>query len=377
MDLKLKARQWLTDHALPLWLENGIHADGSFVENLSREAKPLPGSQRCMVQARQIYSFCEAVRMGLWTKDKIAPIVTRATESFIQRYSMPSGAFTHLVEEDGEQSPLVDLYAQSFALFGLANAFELTGDVKFKERALQHIDYLYKERRLLGGSGFSEYVGGEVAFEANPHMHLFEASLAWMRVDADEFQWRNLADEISGLCVGRFVDRETGALCEHFDVNWKPLRQNNLFVFEPGHHYEWAWLLLQYEKLTSASAGAIPLLLFEVAEKYGVDAKTGLAVDEVWSDGRVKKGSSRFWPQTERIKASVCLAEEAETEELKQGFLRVSDQAAAGLFKFLDPVKPGLWEDMLLENGKFTDLYVKASSLYHIICAWSEYIRKR
>lgn len=315
--------------------------------------------------------------MGLWPKEKIVPIICRATELLIDRYSLPGGAFAHAVEANGEVNPLADLYAQAFASFGLANAFEITGENRYRERALEHLSYLYRERRLHGGSGFSEFVKGYTAYEANPHMHLFEAALAWMRVDAGESQWRSLADEISGLCVGRFIDRETGALAEHFDSNWQPLRENKRFIFEPGHHYEWAWLLLQYQELTGASAGSVPVQLFEVAEKYGVNAATGLVMDEVWSDGEVKKGSSRFWPQTERIKIAVALAREADSKEAAERYRAVADQGATGLFKFLDPVKPGLWEDCLLEDGRFTDLYVKSSSLYHIICAWSEYLKSR
>ncbi len=377
MNQKESVQKWLSQDALPLWIERGIAADGSFIENLSREGDPIPGPQRAMVQGRQMYALSEAVRMNLTPKAQIAPLVHRAADTFIKKYSLPSGAVVHAVEPDGTKNPQLDLYAQAFALFGLAHAFDLTGEAQFKARALKLLSYLYSERRLLGGVGFSEYIGGEVAFEANPHMHLFEAALAWMKFDGENSDWRSLADEISGLCVGRFVDQKTGALCEHFDSQWKPLLENGNFVFEPGHHYEWAWLLISYQELTSASAGSIPLLIFDVAEKAGVDAKSGLAYDEVWSNGVVKKRSSRFWPQTERMKAAVSLAVEADSKQAKDEFYKAADQATEALFKFLRPVKPGLWEDTLQENGNFTNQVVKASSLYHIICAMSEYIRKR
>lgn len=375
--LKDSAKKWLAEDSLPLWLERGINPDGSFVENLARDGQPMPGPQRAMVQGRQMYSFCEAVRMGLLAKEKIAPIVHRAAESFIQKYSMPNGAVSHSVDPSGAQNPGVDLYAQAFALFGLANAFEITGETKFRERAHNLLNYLRAERRLPSGQGYSEFINGQVAFEANPHMHLFEASLAWIKADPDEHEWRALADETSGLCVGRFVDQKTGALCEHFDGQWKPLAEAGNFVFEPGHHYEWAWLLLMYQDLTGASAGSIPILLWDTAEKTGVDQKSGLAFDEVWSNGKVKKRSSRFWPQSERMKAAVCLAQDADSKESAAVFAKAADQAFEALFKFLKGVKRGLWEDTWTEAGKFTEQPVKASSLYHIICAMSEYIRKR
>ena len=53
---------------------------------------------------------------------------------------------------------------------------------------------------------------------------------------------------------------------------------------------------------------------------------------------------------------------------------RAADQAFDALFKFF---KGGLWEDQILENGEFKKQPVKASSLYHIVNALSEYINKR
>ncbi len=50
---------------------------------------------------------------------------------------------------------------------------------------------------------------------ANPHMHLFEATLAWSAVD-DDPAWASMADGIAQLCLGKFIDAETGALRECF-----------------------------------------------------------------------------------------------------------------------------------------------------------------
>jgi mannose-6-phosphate isomerase len=47
------------------------------------------------------------------------------------------------------------------------------------------------------------------------------------------------------------------------------------------------------------------------------------------------------------------------------------------LWRYLETKKPGLWLDTLTENGTFAEQPVKASSLYHIINALSEYITLR
>ena len=63
------ARHWLFDAALPLWLEHGAdHRDGGWFDKLGQDGSVLPGPKRLRVQARQIFVFAEAGRLG-WTGD--------------------------------------------------------------------------------------------------------------------------------------------------------------------------------------------------------------------------------------------------------------------------------------------------------------------
>ena len=361
-----KVLEWLAKDALPLWSIQGFdHRFGCFHENLSRVGIPLSSPRRVMVQARQIYAFAEASRLQLITKAEAQKFTDPAADYMVEKYSLPSGAFRHSVDENGlaaVNEP--DLYAQAFALFGLAQAYELSGTKTLRERAHSALRYLQKERRAPGG-GYTELASGQITMAANPHMHLLEAALAWVRVDADRV-WRDLVTELFELCMTRFIDAETGALCEHFTEGWKPRRENGLFVFEPGHHFEWAWLLWQTKRALGLDAGTALRKLFDVAEQSGVDAQTGLAWDEVWSNGQIKRASSRFWPQGERVKAAVVLGE-----------AQIADQAMTSLFRFLNRPAPGLWEDTLAADGTFKEQPVKASSFYHIINAIAEYVAYR
>ena len=45
------------------------------------------------------------------------------------------------------------------------------------------------------------------------------------------------------LCLDRFIDRDTAALREFFASDWTPMPGTPGEVLEPGHHYEWAFLL--------------------------------------------------------------------------------------------------------------------------------------
>lgn len=369
------SRQWLSQYVFPLWREKGIDpATGSFAESISFEGAAFYSSQRALVQARQIYSFAEGLRMGLLSPEVVLPILKKATDFFITNYSLPNGAFVHAVNPQGEiQNKDVDLYTQAFALFALAQAYGFLGDNLIKSRAYELVEYLNLHRRTEGG-GYTEIKSDVLMYQSNPHMHLFESVLAWMRVDKDPV-WKDLAEQIHELCLTKFIDKETGALCEHFTEGWTPVREEGRFIFEPGHHYEWAWLLLEYQEIAGVDSRAIAENLFKIAEMNGV-SHANLVIDEVWSNLAPKKKSSRFWPQSERIKAAVSLGLQQKAED-QSNYARAADEAMDALSRYLDVPVKGLWQDTLSETGAFVAQPAKASSLYHIINALSEYALKR
>jgi mannose-6-phosphate isomerase len=367
-------KEWLTQSVFPLWIEKGIDkTNGSFIENLSFEGEPLNQPKRAMVQTRQIYSYVEAFKMGLLPREKVSSIVEKATDYLISKYSLPSGAFFHAVNSDGSpEAKQSELYTQAFCLFGLAKAFELLKNAKYKSRAKELYSYLQRERRVSSG-GYTEIKNGKIVYQSNPHMHLFEAALAWREIDPDA-DWIELSDELFNLCKNHFVDKKAGVICEHFDGSWNPLREEGNFIFEPGHQYEWSWLLVQYEKISKNNVQQLPEQLYALAERYGVN-KAGDAIDEIWSHFEVKKSSSRFWPQCERVKAALEIGIRNPTRKTQCAM--AADEALNSLRKYLNTPKRGLWYDTLLENGQFNDQVPKSSSLYHIINAMSEYSQKR
>lgn len=365
---KRNALKWLSEKVFPLWSAEGIDSQsGAFVESISFAGKAENSSRRALVQARQIYSFVEAWRLDVIKKDRLKPIIQRAIHAWIKLYRQPSGAFIHSVNTAGKpMNTDLDLYTQAFVLFGLAQAYEVfqsdeSQAHEIKSQALKVLNYLKTERKNPAGGGYTEIKNGELLYQSNPHMHLFEAALAWTRLESDP-QWRSLSDELYQLCCQKFIDSSTGFLAEHFDQNSQPLREGNRFIFEPGHHYEWAWLFVQYEKITGQSVGDRPQNLFELAEKFGLTPDKTLAYDEILSDGKVKKNTSRFWPQCERIKAAVALKN-----------FEVADEAMKALFNHFIISDQGLWKDNLTN----TEGPAKGSSLYHIINAISEYVQFR
>ena len=369
------AQAWLREKVFPLWKEKGIDSyTGSFVEALSLEGEPLDKPRRGMVQARQIYSFHTGMNLGCCPEETARNIIDDGVDSMLKNYPLESGAFIHSVNPDGTPNNTeLPLYTQAFALFGLANAYVVSPEAKLKDHAIAVLDYLQKERRASGG-GYTEIENGEAVLRSNPHMHLLEAALAWRKTDPDP-RWKELSEEVLDLCLDKFIDPLTGGLCEIFSEGWEPVRTDGHFYFEPGHHYEWSWLMMVFEEISGRDLSETRNKLFRLAEDVGLSPK-GNAIDEVWSNGEAKKTSSRFWPQGERLKAAVRMGSHAPQAD-RTALALAADTAFEALSRFLETPTPGLWRDTLLESGEFREEPAKASSLYHIINAFEEYILLR
>jgi mannose-6-phosphate isomerase len=204
-------------------------------------------------------------------------------------------------------------------------------------------------------------------------MHLFEASLAWeavMASDPRSQRWTDQADIVGELALSHFIDPATGALREYFDDQWRPAAGAEGRVVEPGHLFEWAWLLMRWAKLRGREDAALAARrMHQLGVDHGIDPVRGVALDEIATDLTVVSDRARLWPQTERIKASAILGQHASSEPERAAFAAEVAAAAKGLALYLQTLVPGLWRDKLLADGTFVDEPAPASSLYHIACA--------
>jgi mannose-6-phosphate isomerase len=197
-------------------------------------------------------------------------------------------------------------------------------------------------------------------------MHLFEALLAATEAFGDA-RFFACARDLAGLFATRFFQDLEGALPEYFDEALTPVRNAGRFVAEPGHHYEWIWLIHWYKAVAAAvGAPAGPDLdgkarsLFAFAEHHGVSAANGLALNGLWSDGAVADAGVRLWPQTERLKAVARLRPDGLPSALK------------ALTRHLAGVRPGLWIERMDAGGRAVAEPVPATSLYHLTAALTD-----
>lgn len=354
-----RLQRWLHGSALPVWWALGAdHDQGGFYEKLDEDGRPVIEPRRARVPARQIYSFATAGRLG-WT-GPWRQAVEHGLDYFLPRHQRPDGLFRALLTPQGAPADdTATLYDQAFALLALAAAAAVLPD-RADRLALEAGRLVAELRRSRSaGRGFVE-AGGPTPFQANPHMHLLEAVLAWEDATGD-VEWSRLADEIVELCLSAFIDVESGALREFFDQDWSPAAGVDGRIVEPGHQFEWAWLLERWARARSRpDAAAAARRLYGVGLR-GVDPLRGVAVNVLMDDLSPYDPSARLWPQTEWLKAALIFGDEP-----------TAAAACNGLLRYLDVETPGLWRDRMGEDGGFAAKEAPASSLYHLVCAIAE-----
>jgi N-acylglucosamine 2-epimerase/mannose-6-phosphate isomerase len=204
-------------------------------------------------------------------------------------------------------------------------------------------------------------------------MHLTEAMNAWFEASGEE-RFLAVAGDLVDLMDRRFCDPITGALGEFFNEDWTRAEGPQGDIVEPGHQFEWAWIIGHYGRLSGAPRHELIRRLIASALRHGFEDATGLTVDQVGRDGRLIAASHRLWPQTEALKAVLAAGEflnEAAPE-------RVAGIVDAIFDRFLNvgPI-PGTWIDHYCPDWSLRVDKIPATSLYHITLAFLELLRLR
>lgn len=374
--------EWLTEQALPLWSDAGLDMQaGGFVEKLALDGKPLLESDKRMrVQARQIYVYSHAHILG-WEPPNEGPTALEAAyqgfDFLTRQYWREDGGFVFAVSRNGTHADTrVESYEQAFAIFAFAWHFRATGDeaaVEWAERTLAFLDDTLGD---LEYGGYQENPTGDLPRRQNPHMHLLEALLAWHTTTGEDI-WLRRAQDIIGLFRARFFQPETGTLGEFFDSTWEPAAGTMGKIIEPGHHFEWVWLLERYGQASGQDMSREAEALYRFAETHGVDktpgTATGLAFDTVLRHGTSLDENKRLWVQTEAIKAQLARMEFHDDDVAAMRLEELLDRLFA---LYLAPGN-GNWQDHLDVHGKGFSKTAPASSFYHLFLALSEVLRVR
>ncbi len=374
---------WLLDICLPYWAEHGVNKEaGSFVECLDHKGRPQrEHPTRLRVQARQTYVFSHAYRIS---KDERWAELARMGFEFLTRFGWADdpGGWVHRLTPAGDVlDDRRDAYDHAFVLFALAwygLSVDKTAAMPWIERSLSFLDAHmtspdggFFEERLAGDGTTNLAPGTTLPRRQNPHMHLLEAFLALHDLTGDP-SMLDRAGQMIDLFKAYFFDQATGSLAEFFTQDWQLRDGVEGMLREPGHQFEWVWLLHQYAgKDHHALAPDYATSLYQWSIEHGTrdDAGRRIAIDNVLSSGTAKDVSARLWPQTEMIKAGLI---RAHTDD---NGTQVAHDAMATLFRHYLDQDTGIWCDQIDAARKPVSTTIPASSLYHIMVAFTEWER--
>ncbi|MCB1450090.1 MAG: AGE family epimerase/isomerase [Nitratireductor sp.] len=409
-----RIRKWLVEDALPLWHDIGWdRRNGGFIESFDRRGNPNSNqTRRLRVLARQIYAFSHVKMLG-WHVNCV-PLLNNAIKYLKNHGMAPGGGWVHSLSANGDTvDETVLAYDQAFVLFGLSWAYKATGNADALDLIRKTVEYVdqhladtanggfFDDNNVLPGfssletkrlqfeavgnpaniavrQGFAD-AGGQflppprnVVKNLNPHMHMLEAFLALYQATGDTAYMKRSAAIVEPL-KNTALDGQLGALPEIFDINLTPLPTELGQWCEPGHHFEWAHLLLTYGHFAGEDMSEQARKLFSFAEAFGMSPVTGLAFDKLTPDGTAIEDTSRLWPQLERLRCMLALRQSGMSQ-----FEDKIEMAVQNIFEaYLDPAPVGMWEDKIDSVGKVVSNEIPQSSFYHLVACFTDYLGGR
>jgi mannose-1-phosphate guanylyltransferase/mannose-6-phosphate isomerase len=366
-----RVEHWLFYETLPLWSTAGVDdVHGGFHEALGFDARPLGKPKRMRTMARQIYAFAVAKERG-WA-GPAGNLIDHGI-GFLAKYGRTDrGGWVRTLNCNGSVAdPAEDAYDHSCVLLALAHAHRCghRDALPLAQETFRFIDTHLEDDCL---SGFLESPGWNGVRFSNPHMHMLESFLAWHDATGDRAHLRRAARVID-LFRCHFFDQESWTLGERFDADWQPLPGDEGQWTEPGHHFEWASLLVDFSRASGQKdLVAFARKLYSSAVASGLNRATGLAYAAVSRQGMPLDRLSRSWPQCEAIKAAIAL-DGIGGPDLKPEI----EARVARLFRWhIDPAPLGLWVDRIDERGRSAATEVPASIFYHLVTALMQYLDK-
>ena len=363
---------WMFDRTVPYWCRHGVDArHGGFHERLDAARRPRGGdAKRTLVQARQIYTFCRAAEL---TGDRATRDAAQNGFAFLRDHCRhPDGGWRFAVSRDGGPADdRRDLYTHAFVLLALAAYHDAEGDEASHGLAGDTVAFLDAVLAAPAGGYREGLDGGGAALggprRQNPHMHLLEAFLQWFAATGRQ-RWLDRARSILDLFQHRFFVE--GSLREYFDDRLDPAPCADGRRVEPGHHFEWVWLLDRYRRLSGDDAlSEKAARLYRFALEFGIGAGHGGVIDAVDCGGKPLQAGRRLWPQTEAIKAHLVYWEATGDDAAKSHLYRQVDALFRG---HLDGAPDGAWREHLDAAGNPCRDDLPASSLYHLCLAAAE-----
>lgn len=362
--LNLEAR--LFDRWCPKWRGAFEDSAGGFYERLGHAFQPVStGQRRLLTQCRQISIYSD---LFFRNKSALYGDLDVFFELILGRYhDAETGQWAFSVNDSGDVvDETCDLYALAFVIFSFSHYFRATKDARAKHHALAVLRLIDSKFRLQQGLAEAIDSDGVVIPKTrrqNPHMHLLEACLFAYGTWKDP-AFLSMADEMIFLFYNYFLDRDTKASVIEFFTDDLAPHPDQGGSREPGHSFEWVWLLKKHAALKGDPArhDDAALRLFDWANRHGWDAQFGGIYDTLDPAGNVLSDTKRIWPFCEALKANALMLTSAPDRQAVKD--RTADMVRVFRDKYMDA--RGFWTEILNRDLSPVTDYMPGTTPYHV-----------
>jgi mannose/cellobiose epimerase-like protein (N-acyl-D-glucosamine 2-epimerase family) len=342
---------------VPLWLGSGWNAALALpYEAVDADHQPLPPKRyRAMACARQLYLFSSLIDQPSTPDARVhAAALFRSLQQHFHDAEY-GGWFYSIDPQGGPLDQRKDLYTHAFIIFACAHYWAKVRD-PLVESVLNAALNVVAERFTNGDGLYEASLDQDWSFLdsgplQNPLMHLAEAFLATVSVREDLPTQAALAALVAAM-QAQFIDPAHGVLLE------KPLGAVDNW-FEPGHQFEWFFLLESSPLLRGSPLHASLSRAFAFAERHGVDPQTGAVKAMLEVNGAVRDGTQRIWAQAEYLRA---LTLRPDSDAL------LARQLVALQQRFLHPAG---WHECLDADGKVSRNDMPSTTPYHLATCYA------
>jgi mannobiose 2-epimerase len=310
--LATAAEAELRENLLPFWKGMQDTARGGFAGAATSNGTPIPSAPKgAVLHARILWALSAA-----YARFRDPALLAAATHAYrfisLRLIDPVWDGVVWAVSADGE--PLDErkhIYAQAFAIYGLAAFHRASGDPEALALAQQLSRTIERQAADPGGRGYVESFTRDWQVTANPlhrnratsrtfntHLHLLEAHAALLEVWPDPAVLRRV-EALALLMAQHMFDPGRQTFWQDFDPDWRPLDRG----CSHGHDIEASWLIMALcDRIDAEIAvpirGALSLLPAAILGR-AVDTDGGLASGD-GADGQPAAGKT-WWVQAEAL----------------------------------------------------------------------------
>ena len=332
------------------WYPRSIDSThGGFLSNYDREWKPFGQESKFSVfQGRMTWVASKIVLRRPDLKQQYLPYVKQGVDYLTGTlWDKPDGGFYWGLSADGAVSPFYtdgkQLYGISFAIYGLAAAYQATQDPRALEYAQKGFRWIDEHAHDAKNGGYFEYVARDgTPYQAKPetgivaltpvsafpvgyksmntHIHLLESFSQLYEVWKDDVLRQRIQELLAIIRDKVCVD--PGAMNLYFTNAWQAFPDHDSY----GHDVEAAYLMLEAEDVLGAGHNAqterMARMLVDHALHYGWDEKLGGFYQDGTTMGEPERKTKEWWVEFEGLNALLLMHEQygKETDKYFKAF---------------------------------------------------------